>query len=108
MQTQNSLKKGKKIKVGNEEFTVDDFKNEENFNDELGEGIRNREIVLSNGDKDNPKIVKQKIFVKKGKNSMYVGAYKEISQANRFKNGFSFQNQKVFVSKSVFGGKKKD
>ena len=63
---------------------------------------------MSTGDKGNPKIVTQKIFAKKGKNSIQVGAYKEISQANRFKNGFSFQSQKVYVGRTVIGGKKKD
>ncbi len=104
---QKLLKKGKKIKIGNEDFIVENFKDEESFDEELNEGIKNKEIILRNEDKNNQKLIRQKVFLKKSDNAEQAGVYREMNSANKFKNGFIFQSQKVFVGRNIVKLKEK-
>ena len=74
---QNFLKKGKKIKVGGEDFVVENFKDEDNFDGELGNGTRTKEMILRNQDTNNPKMFRQKFFISKNENCQKRGILRE-------------------------------
>ena len=52
-----------KIKIGSEDFIVENFKDEDDYDEDSNKGTKIKEIVLKNEDLKNPKIIKQKVFL---------------------------------------------
>ena len=94
------LRKRKKIKVDNEDFIVEDFK------DENKDNFQTKEIVLRNENPQNPKLIKQKVFVGKTENSKQAGVYRQMLLKKKFKNGVSFKSEKAFVGYKIAGEEK--
>lgn len=96
------LKKGDKMKANNDEYLVDDFKEDGFYNEETGDNTRTREIMLTSPGKTLKKL-KQKFAVNYNNENKSVQLIKISEKSEKFKNGFSYEKSSVIMSYSGEG-----
>ncbi|MDP4039414.1 MAG: hypothetical protein Q8P57_02440 [Candidatus Pacearchaeota archaeon] len=91
-----NLKKGSEIKIGNDEYKVEDFdihlnKKEDGFEE-------SKEIILTKiGEK--PKVLlKQKYALRFNKKNKEMSFYKSIQEKDNFPEGFKFKQREMWTS----------
>ncbi|MBI3622999.1 hypothetical protein HY212_02880 [Candidatus Pacearchaeota archaeon] len=85
--------------MNNEEYLIDDFNEEENYDEETGDNIKTREIMLTSPGK-NLKKLKQKFAVNYNNDNKSIQLTKTSEKSEKFNDGFSYEKSSVMVSYS--------
>ncbi len=96
------FKKGDKIKINNEEYLVEELKNEAYYNEEKKETIACKEIILTKVGEKPKVLLKQKYILRYDKKTKEIRFFREEQEKENFPNGFKFKSRgQMFSYKEV-------
>jgi len=91
------LKKGEKMRVNNDKYLVDDFKEDGFYNEETGDNLKTMEIILTKPGKTLKKL-KQKFAVNYNSENKSIQLTKTSEESEKSKNGFNYEKSTMMVS----------
>ena len=97
-------KKREKIKLDGEDYFIDNFKEDSNFDEKTGNSVKLKEITLTRPGKTMKK-ASQKYFVNYNKEKKSIQLAKTSEKSEKSENGFSYEKNVAIIS---YGGVDKD
>lgn len=92
------LKKGDKIKINDEDYLIEGFNEEDSYDEDTGDNIASKNVLLSRSGKVSKELVKEKCFVKYNQGEKTIQLSKISEKSEKFKNGFSYEKSSSVIS----------